>query len=48
MAQGRPDEVINAENIYRAYGAKVLVVPHPLNQQPTTFIVPGGERNRTV
>ncbi len=41
LAIGRPQEVITAENIRQAYGAQVLVTPHPVNQLPTTFILPG-------
>jgi iron complex transport system ATP-binding protein len=42
LAVGSPHEVINAENIRRAYGAAVVVAPHPVNNLPTTFILPGG------
>ncbi len=41
LAVGSPAEVINADNIRRAYGAAVIVAPHPINQLPTTFILPG-------
>jgi len=37
---GKPGEVITTENILRAYGAHVIVMPHPQNQLPTTFIMP--------
>lgn len=40
IAQGSPQEVVTAENIRQAYGASVIVAPHPLNELPTTFILP--------
>ncbi len=40
LAIGKPGDVITTENILRAYGANVLVMPHPHNQLPTTFIMP--------
>lgn len=43
LALGTPQEVINATNIQVAYGASVIVAPHPVNQLPTTFILPGSE-----
>ncbi len=44
LALGTPAEVITAENIRRAYGASVVVVPHPVNQLPATFILPGNQK----
>ncbi len=41
LAIGSPAEVITAANIRQAYGAAVIVTPHPLNELPTTFILPG-------
>jgi iron complex transport system ATP-binding protein len=45
LASGSPHEVISAENIRRAYGASVIIAPHPLNDLPTTFILPGSNRS---
>lgn len=44
LASGSPHEVISAENIRRAYGASVIIAPHPINDLPTTFILPGNNR----
>lgn len=44
LAAGQPSEVITVPNIQLAYGASVIVAPHPLNQLPTTFILPGETR----
>lgn len=41
LATGTPQEVITADNIRQAYGAAVIVTPHPVNELPTTFILPG-------
>ncbi len=41
LALGNPHEVLTTENILQAYGASVLVAPHPGNGLPTTFILPG-------
>lgn len=41
LAIGSPAEVITAANIRQAYDAAVIVTPHPLNELPTTFILPG-------
>ncbi len=41
LAVGSPAEVITEANIRQAYGAAVIVTPHPLNALPTTFILPG-------
>jgi iron complex transport system ATP-binding protein len=41
LAVGSPAEVITETNIRQAYGAAVIVTPHPLNDLPTTFILPG-------
>ncbi len=41
LAVGSPAEVITEANIRQAYGAAVIVTPHPLNDLPTTFILPG-------
>lgn len=38
---GTPQEVITAANIRQAYGAAVIIAPHPVNDLPTTFILPG-------
>jgi iron complex transport system ATP-binding protein len=40
VASGAPADVITVENIRQAYGASVIVAPHPLNELPTTFIMP--------
>ena len=40
LAIGSPHEVITAENIRQAYGTSVLIMPHPLNDLPTTFLLP--------
>ncbi|HEX2910610.1 MAG TPA: ABC transporter ATP-binding protein [Chloroflexia bacterium] len=40
VAFGNPNEVITEANIRRAYGASVIIAPHPLNNLPTTFILP--------
>ncbi|NWJ47911.1 MAG: ABC transporter ATP-binding protein [Chloroflexi bacterium] len=45
LVTGTPAEVITADNILRAYGASVMVAPHPVNQQPTTFILPNLRKN---
>ncbi len=45
LTVGKPSEVITSENIMRAYGANVIVAPHPVNQQPTTFILPARSSN---
>ncbi|MDB5078471.1 MAG: hypothetical protein JWP00_395 [Chloroflexi bacterium] len=41
LAIGSPAKVITESNIREAYGAAVIVTPHPLNNLPTTFILPG-------
>lgn len=41
LAVGSPAEVITEANIRQAYGAAVIVTSHPLNELPTTFILPG-------
>lgn len=38
---GTPKEVIDADIIEEVYGAQVFVCPHPVNQLPATFVVPG-------
>ena len=43
-SQGSLEEVITAEAIKEVYGADVHVYPHPVNQLPTTCIVPGFRR----
>lgn len=40
-AEGTPQEVITPENIREVYGARVCVYPHPVNQLPTTGLLPG-------
>jgi iron complex transport system ATP-binding protein len=45
LAVGRPAEVITEANIRQAYGAAVIVTPHPLNDLPTTFILPGNKHH---
>jgi len=40
--QGTPQEVIDAQTIKEVYGAQVMVCPHPINELPATFVVPGG------
>ncbi len=44
LATGSPQEVITADNIRQAYGATVFIAPHPVNQLPTTFILPGNKK----
>ncbi len=38
--QGTPKEVIDTQVIKEVYGARVFVCPHPINELPTTFIIP--------
>jgi len=45
-SQGSLEEVITTESIKEVYGAEVHVYPHPINQLPTTCIVPGYRRKR--
>ena len=40
LSVGRPAEVITTDNIRRAYGASVIIMPHPVNDLPTTLILP--------
>lgn len=40
--EGAPKEVIDARVIKEVYGAEVYVYPHPVNELPATFVVPGG------
>jgi len=46
-AEGSPREVITTENIREVYGAEVCVYPHPLNDLPTTLLMPGDSRRKT-
>ena len=39
-AEGTPHEVVTEENIREVYGAHVCVYPHPINNLPTTMIMP--------
>lgn len=45
LAEGSPSEVITAENVSRAYGAEVEIVPHPRNNQPVALVT--GNTNGT-
>lgn len=42
---GTPKEVIDASIIKEVYGAHVFVCPHPVNELPATFVVPGNARD---
>jgi iron complex transport system ATP-binding protein len=42
--QGTPQAVINAQTIRDVYGAEVYVYPHPVNNLPTTLIVPDKDK----
>lgn len=44
-SQGSLEEVITPEAIREVYGADVYVHPHPVNQLPTTCIIPGYKGN---
>ncbi|MDY6910975.1 MAG: ABC transporter ATP-binding protein [Chloroflexota bacterium] len=39
--EGTPQEVITEEHIKQVYGASVCVYPHPVNNLPTTAVLPG-------
>ncbi|MDD5095124.1 MAG: ABC transporter ATP-binding protein [Dehalococcoidia bacterium] len=39
--EGLPQKVITAQNIKEVYGTEVCVYPHPINNLPTTLIMPG-------
>ncbi len=41
LVVGTPQQVITADNIRQAYGAEVIIAPHPFNGLPATFILPG-------
>jgi iron complex transport system ATP-binding protein len=41
---GTPKAVINAKTIKEVYGAEVYVYPHPVNNLPTTLIMPDKDR----
>jgi iron complex transport system ATP-binding protein len=45
IAEGTPAEVITVENVSRAYGADVCIVPHPRNKQPVALVT--GKLNGT-
>ncbi len=45
LAEGPPAEVITAEQVAHAYGAQVIVLPHPANELPVAMIT---ARNRTT
>ena len=40
--EGKPQDVLTAQNIKEVYGAEVCVFPHPINKLPTTLISAGG------
>jgi len=40
-SEGSPQEVITEQYIKEVYGANVCVYPHPVNDLPTTVILPG-------
>lgn len=40
LADGSPAEVLTPDHVARAYGADVLVQPHPLAGRPQVFLVP--------
>ncbi len=40
-ARGTPQEVLTPQNIREVYGAEVYVIPHPMNQLPTTLAITG-------
>jgi len=46
-AEGSPDEVITEGNIREVYGAEVCVYPHPINNLPTTLIIPADSRKQS-
>jgi iron complex transport system ATP-binding protein len=43
-AEGSPEDVITAQNIKEVYGADVCISPHPINNLPVMFIMPGDGR----
>jgi len=47
-AEGTPYEVITEEIIQEVYGAHVCVHPHPVNNLPSTLIMPGEARRTSV
>jgi len=38
VARGRPDDIMNAENLQSIYGVAMTVMPHPHTQQPLAFV----------
>ena len=40
--EGKPQDVLTAQNIKEVYGVEVCVFPHPINKLPTTLISAGG------
>ena len=42
--EGKPQDVLTAQNIKEVYGAEVCVFPHPINQLPATLIAVGGSK----